>query len=118
MSGSVAILYPAGAFALMMFATRMVRTGVERAYGDVLRYTLRTTMHPVMAVLGDRIDRRHAAVKIYLAKVTSRPVRAAILHLVTECPHILGCDFGQQPIAKRREGRRITPTRWCRGASR
>ncbi len=52
MSGSVVLLNLAGAIALMLFATRMVRTGVERAYGDVLRYRLRTTMrNPLMAVL-------------------------------------------------------------------
>src|SRR6185312_2691596 len=52
MSGSVVLLHLAGAVALMLFATRMVRTGVERAYGDVLRRRLRATMrNPVMAVL-------------------------------------------------------------------
>ncbi len=52
MSGSVVLLHLAGAIALMLFATRMVRTGVERAYGDVLRYKLRTTMrNPILAVL-------------------------------------------------------------------
>ncbi|TPI65480.1 Na/Pi cotransporter family protein [Mesorhizobium sp. B3-1-3] len=52
MSGSVVLLHLAGAVALMLFATRMVKTGVERAYGDVLRHRLRATMrNPVMAVL-------------------------------------------------------------------
>jgi phosphate:Na+ symporter len=52
MSGSVVLLHLAGAVALMLFATRMVRTGVERAYGDVLRHRLRATMrNPLMAVL-------------------------------------------------------------------
>jgi phosphate:Na+ symporter len=52
MSGSVVLLHLAGAVALMLFATRMVRTGVERAYGDVLRHRLRATMrNPIMAVL-------------------------------------------------------------------
>jgi phosphate:Na+ symporter len=51
-SGSVVLLHLAGAVALMLFATRMVKTGVERAYGDVLRHRLRATMrNPVMAVL-------------------------------------------------------------------
>ena len=48
MSGSVVLLHLAGAIALMLFATRMVRTGVERAYGDVLRYKLRTTMRNLL----------------------------------------------------------------------
>lgn len=52
MSGSLILLRLAGAIALMLFATRMVKTGVERAYGNVLRQRLRTTMrHPLMAVL-------------------------------------------------------------------
>ncbi|MEI5677794.1 Na/Pi cotransporter family protein [Mesorhizobium sp. CGMCC 1.15528] len=52
MSGSVVLLHLAGAVALMLFATRMVKTGVERAYGDVLRHRLRATMrNPFLAVL-------------------------------------------------------------------
>ncbi|MBD0414618.1 Na/Pi cotransporter family protein [Oryzicola mucosus] len=52
MSGSVVLLHLAGAIALMLFATRLVKTGVERAYGDVLRHKLRATMrNPLMAVL-------------------------------------------------------------------
>jgi phosphate:Na+ symporter len=52
MSGSIVLVHFAGAIALLLFATRMVRTGVERAYGDVLRQKLRGTMkNPVLAVL-------------------------------------------------------------------
>lgn len=52
MSGSVVLLHLAGAVALLLYATRMVRTGVERAYGDVLRQKLRSTMrNPLMAVV-------------------------------------------------------------------
>ncbi|WP_315924235.1 Na/Pi cotransporter family protein [Mesorhizobium sp. SP-1A] len=51
-SGSIVLIHLAGAVALMLFATRMVKTGVERAYGDVLRHRLRATMrNPIMAVL-------------------------------------------------------------------
>jgi len=50
-SGSVVLLNLAGAVALLLFATRMVRTGVERAYGDFLRQKLRSILkNPVMAV--------------------------------------------------------------------
>jgi len=52
MSGSVVLLNLAGAVALLLFATRMVKTGVERAYGDTLRHRLRSTMsNPFMAVV-------------------------------------------------------------------
>lgn len=50
MSGSVFLLNMAGAVALLLWATRMVRTGVERAYGDVLRRHLRQTLgNPFLA---------------------------------------------------------------------
>ncbi|MBP7001075.1 Na/Pi cotransporter family protein [Amaricoccus sp.] len=52
MSGSVVLLHLAGAVALMLYATRMTRTGVERAYGELLRLRLRRVMdRPAMAVL-------------------------------------------------------------------
>lgn len=52
MTGSIVLLHLAGAVALLLWATRMVRTGVERAYGEVLRRRLRATMrNPVAAVL-------------------------------------------------------------------
>ncbi len=52
MNGSLVLLRLAGAVALMLFATRMVKTGVERAYGDVLRQRLRTAMRkPLTSVL-------------------------------------------------------------------
>ncbi len=51
-TGSVVLLHLAGAVALMLYATRMVRTGVERAYGERLRLRLRRTMDsPLLAVL-------------------------------------------------------------------
>jgi phosphate:Na+ symporter len=51
LSGTVVLLHLAGAVALLLFATRMVRTGVERAYGDVLRLRLRSVLgNPLLAV--------------------------------------------------------------------
>ncbi len=51
MSGSVVLLNLAGAVALLLFATRQVRTGVERAYGDALRVRLRVILrNPLLAV--------------------------------------------------------------------
>ena len=45
------LVHLAGAIALLLYATRMVRTGVERAYGDVLRRRLRGTLrNPLLAV--------------------------------------------------------------------
>jgi phosphate:Na+ symporter len=51
MSGSLVLLHLAGAVALLLWATRMVRTGVERAYGDRLRRRLRNQMQsPLLSV--------------------------------------------------------------------
>lgn len=51
MSGSLVLLHLAGAVALLLFATRMVRTGVERAFGDALRHRLRSILrNPLLAV--------------------------------------------------------------------
>lgn len=51
MNGSVVLLHLAGAVALLLWATRMVRTGVERAWGDRLRRRLRNQMrHPLLSV--------------------------------------------------------------------
>jgi phosphate:Na+ symporter len=50
-SGSLVLVHLAGAIALLLYATRMVRTGVERAYGDILRRRLRATFrNPLLAV--------------------------------------------------------------------
>jgi phosphate:Na+ symporter len=51
LSGSVILLHLAGAVALLLYATRLVRTGVERAYGEVLRLKLRRTMDRPAAAL-------------------------------------------------------------------
>lgn len=51
MSGSVVLLNLAGAVALLLWATRMVRTGVEEAFGEQLRRGLRDRIqNPLLAV--------------------------------------------------------------------
>lgn len=52
MTGSATLLHLAGSVALLLWATRMVRTGVERGYGDALRRRLRGTLgNPLLAML-------------------------------------------------------------------
>ncbi|WP_336279497.1 Na/Pi cotransporter family protein [Bartonella sp. CB175] len=51
MNGSLVLLHLAGAISLLLWATRMVRTGVERAYGDKLKLKMRYIMsNPFFAV--------------------------------------------------------------------
>lgn len=52
MSGAALLVHLAGAVALLLYATRMVRTGVERAGGSILRRHLqRSLSNPVSAAL-------------------------------------------------------------------
>jgi len=41
MSLSILLLQLAGAVLLLLYAVHLVRTGIERVYGEALRYTLR-----------------------------------------------------------------------------
>lgn len=51
MNGSLVLLHLAGAVSLLLWSTRMVRTGIERAYGDRLKYNMRHVISkPLFAV--------------------------------------------------------------------
>ncbi|WP_375606943.1 Na/Pi cotransporter family protein [Bartonella sp. AC142YNZD] len=51
MNGSLVLLHLAGAISLLLWSTRMVRTGVERAYGDRLKYKMcHVVSKPLFAV--------------------------------------------------------------------
>ena len=52
MSGMAVFINLAGAVALLLWATRMVRTGIERAYGNVLREKLRLAISNRVAAAG------------------------------------------------------------------
>ncbi|MBK0329220.1 Na/Pi cotransporter family protein [Rhodobacteraceae bacterium F11138] len=52
MTSSIFILHMAGAITMLLWATRLVRTGIERAYGRQLRRNLRKRVnHPFTAML-------------------------------------------------------------------
>jgi len=46
------LLHLGGAVALLLWATRMVRTGVERAYGSILKARLRVTLRNPLSAVG------------------------------------------------------------------
>ncbi|WP_273719826.1 MULTISPECIES: Na/Pi cotransporter family protein [unclassified Bartonella] len=51
MNGSLVLLHLAGAVSLLLWATRMVRTGIERTYGDKLKYKMRHVISkPLFAI--------------------------------------------------------------------
>ncbi|MBX3576618.1 MAG: Na/Pi cotransporter family protein [Rhizobiaceae bacterium] len=101
MTGSVVLLNLAGAVALLLFATRMVRTGVERAYGDVLRHRLRNILrNPFLAVGAG------AALAISLQSATAVALivgafaGAGIVGGTAGLLAVLGADLGSSLVVK------------------
>lgn len=101
MSGSIVLLNLAGAVALLLFATRMVRTGVERAYGDVLRLKLRGLLrNPLLAVAAG------AALAIALQSATAVTllvgsfVGSSIVGSTAGLLAALGADLGSSIVVK------------------
>jgi phosphate:Na+ symporter len=101
MSGSVVLLHLAGAVALLLFATRMVRTGVERAYGDVLRHRLRAILKSPLLAVG-----AGAALAIALQSATAVSLLvgsfagAGIVGSTSGLLAVLGADVGSSLVVK------------------
>ncbi|MEQ9571744.1 MAG: Na/Pi cotransporter family protein, partial [Nitratireductor sp.] len=101
MSGSLVLLHLAGAVALLLWATRMVRTGVERAYGNLLRHRLRATLrNPLLAVLAG------AALAVALQSATAVSLLvgsfagAGIVSASAGLIAVLGADIGSALVVK------------------
>ncbi len=101
MSGSLVLLHLAGAVALLLWATRMVRTGVERAYGDVLRRRLRDTLrNPLLAIgagLALAIALQSAtAVSLLVASFAGSGIVGGAAGLIA----VLGADLGSALVVR------------------
>ena len=101
MSGIVVLLNLAGAVALLLWATRMVRTGVERAYGDVLRNRLAPALrNPILAVLGGALLaialQSATAVSLLVASFSGAGVVGGTAGLLA----VLGADLGSALVVK------------------
>lgn len=101
MSGSLVLLHLAGAVALLLWATRMVRTGVQRAYGDVLRRRLRSTLrNPLLALLagaGLAVALQGAtAVALLVGSFAGLGIVAGASGLVA----VLGADIGSALVVR------------------
>ena len=101
MTGSVVLLHLAGAVALLLFATRMVRTGVERAYGDVLRHRLRNLLrNPILAVgAGAALAialQSATAVSLLVGSFAGAGIVGGTSGLIT----VLGADVGSSLVVK------------------
>ena len=101
MTGLSVIINLAGAVAMLLWAARMVRTGVERAYGDVLRRKLR------MAT-GNRIASAFAGFMLAVALQSATAVALIISGFAASgyvtsgvgIATLLGADFGSAFVVR------------------
>ena len=101
MSGMVVFINLAGAVALLLWATRMVRTGIERAYGNVLREKLR------MAI-GNRVTAAIAGFFFAIALQSATAVALIVAGFVSSgyvstaigIATLLGADLGSALVVR------------------
>ncbi len=101
MSGMVLVLHLAGAIALLIWATRMVRTGVERAFGPALQHFARTMMKsgPSSALAGFLLaagTQSATAAALLVAAFAASGVIAPAYALAA----MLGADLGSAAVVK------------------
>jgi len=101
MSGSLVLIHLAGAVALLLFATRMVRTGVERAYGDLLRHRLRGVLkNPFLAVGAGGVLAICLQSATAVALIVGAFVGSGIVGGASGLLAALGADVGSALVAK------------------
>ncbi|MBB4064788.1 Na/Pi cotransporter family protein [Gellertiella hungarica] len=101
MTGSIVFINLAGAVALLLWATRMVRTGVERAYGNLLRDKLRLA-------IGNRFTAAIAGFFMAIglqsatavALIVSGFVSAGYVSTTIGVATLLGADFGSAFVVR------------------
>jgi phosphate:Na+ symporter len=101
MSGIVVLLNLAGAVALLLWATRMVRTGVERAYGGVLRNRLGPALrNPALAIASGALLaialQSATAVSLLVGSFAGSGVVGGTAGLLA----VLGADLGSSLVVK------------------
>jgi phosphate:Na+ symporter len=100
-SGSLVLLHLAGAVALLLFATRQVRTGVERAYGDVLRLRLRSILkNPLLAVGAGALLAICLQSATAVALIVGSFVGSGIVGGASGLLALLGADVGSSLVVK------------------
>ncbi|SOE08307.1 phosphate:Na+ symporter [Hoeflea halophila] len=101
MSGMVVFINLAGAVALLLWATRMVRTGIERAYGNVLREKLRLA-------IGNRVTAAIAGFFFAIALQSATAVALIVAGFVASgyvstaigIATLLGADLGSALVVR------------------
>lgn len=101
MSGSVVLIHLAGAVALLLWATRTVRTGVERAYGDILRRKLRGTLkNPIAAAAAGALLAIAFQSSTAVALLVGSFVGSGIVGSASGLIAVLGADLGSAFVVK------------------
>jgi phosphate:Na+ symporter len=101
MSPALILLHLAGAVTLLLWAVRMVRTGVERAYGTALERTLKRARDNRLKAAG-----LGAAVAMVLQSSTAVGVLAAgfaasgLMSFATALAMLLGADLGSALVVR------------------
>ncbi len=101
MSGSIIFINLAGAVALLLWATRMVRTGIERAYGDRIRDKLR-------GALGNRVTAAFAGFLFAIGLQSATAVALIVSGFVASnyvstgigIATLLGADLGSAIVVR------------------
>ncbi len=101
MTGTIVIINLAGAVAMLLWAARMVRTGVERAYGDSLKAKLKlaTGNRVAAAVAGMLLAvalQSATAVALIVSGFASSGYVSASIGIAT----LLGADFGSAFVVR------------------
>ncbi|MFB2552089.1 Na/Pi cotransporter family protein [Ensifer soli] len=101
MTGSIVFINLAGAVALLLWASRMVRTGIERAYGNLLREKLRLAVgHRVTAAIAGFLFAIGLQSATAVALIVSGFVASAYITPAIGIATLLGADLGSAFVAR------------------
>lgn len=101
MTGSLVLVHLAGAVALLLWATRMVRTGVERAYGDRLRAGMREGLrNPFLAVVAGAALAVSMQSATAVALLVGAFVGSGIVGGAAGLIAVLGADIGSALVVR------------------
>ena len=101
MTGTTVLINLAGAVAMLLWAARMVRTGVERAYGDVLRSKLRlATGNRVAASIAGFLLAIALQSATAVALIISGFAASGYVTSVIGISALLGADFGSAFVVR------------------
>lgn len=101
MSGIIVFINLAGAVALLLWATRMVRTGIERAYGNVFREKLRLAIgNRVTAAIAGFFFAIALQSATAVALIISGFVASGYVSMAIGVATLLGADFGSAFVVR------------------